>query len=145
MTNQARKTTMYNYDRRTAAAEPMTAEDFVKEFEKLVKVGDRQVKTSISTLGGANRPSVSVRFVNLPKGVGGAGGGAEAENNRMSFMIHFDQNPTGKIKVEQIVTFDRKYKMRAKSGHPAKVAKYLADYISKIVKEVEPEFTHTNR
>jgi hypothetical protein len=136
---------MYSYDR-TAAAEPMTAEDFVKEFEKHLNIGDRQVKTGISTLGGPNRPSVHIRFVNLPKGVGGAGGGAEAENNRMSFMTHFPTSPADKIKVEQIVSaMDRKYRMRAKSGHPAKVAKYLADYINRIAKEVEPKFTHTGR
>lgn len=134
---------MYSYDR-TAAAEPMTAEDFVKEFEKNLHVGDRQVKASISTLGGSERPSVHIRFVNLPKGIGGAGGGAEAENNRMSFMTHFPTNPAEKIKIEQIVNhLGRQYNMRAKSGHPAKVAKYVADYLNRIAKEVPPKYTHT--
>lgn len=132
---------MYNYDRRTAAksAHPMTAGAFVEEVKKHLNIGDRQVQMDISTLGG--NPSVSVTYINLPKSKGNRG--PEAMNNRMVFMAHFKEDPASQIKIEQIAVFDRKYKMRAKSGHPAKVAKYLADFINKIAKEVEPKYTHS--
>ena len=133
----------YDYDRRTAAAEPMTAEDFTEEFERHLKVGDRQVHTKIDRLGG--KPSVAVTLINLPD-PRGAGGGAEAMNNRALFMTHFDQNPAEKIKVESLVSLfnSKTKKFRAKSGHPAQIAQYLADYINQLVKDNEPRFTHSH-
>jgi len=134
---------IYDYDR-TAAATPMSAEEFKREVEKHLNIGDRQVSVRVDTSFGT--VGVYINLVNLPKGVGGAGGGAEAENNRMMFSVRFPDNPADKVKVEQTVSrMDRKYKMRAKSGHPAQVAKYVADFINKVVKEVEPKFTHTKQ
>ena len=79
------------------------------------------------------------------------GGGAEAENNRMLFSIKgfgketpHSPPPTGKVKIEMMTSsLPREHKLRGRTGTPAQVAKYLADFLNKVVKEVEPKFTHT--
>lgn len=113
--------------------------------------GDRQVKTkNESHLGGTRYDSVFVNFVNLPKGYGHGGGGAEGENNRMTFWVEgFGRDspdappPTGKVKVEMRTSaMPRALNMRAKTGTPEKIAEYLASYLNKIAAEVEPRYTH---
>lgn len=137
----------YSYDHRAAAAASGTEEDFTAELKKHVKLDGRTLRIQGADSMGTD---VYVNFYNLPEGVGGAGGGAEAENNRMMFAIRGfkrDGSPTDRVKIEQVVrsTFPREMSLRAKSGPPAAIAKYLADYISKIVREVEPKLTHTGR
>lgn len=138
----------------------MGSADFAAALASLLDVGDRQVRIeNESRLGGKYDPeqgrympyvgSVYVNFINLPTGIGGAGGGAEAENNRMSFWVRgfdrLDPHKTAtKVKVEmQTSAFPRSFNMRAKTGTPVQVAKYLAAYINKIAREVPPNFTHT--
>lgn len=96
--------------------------------------------------------SVYVNFVNLPEGAGGGGGGAEAENNRMSFWIHgfygaepHASPPSGKVKIEHANSaLPREYRLRGKSGKPEVIAKYLADFLNRVVVEVPPRWTHTS-
>ena len=142
---------MYSYDRRTAADLGGSAE-FKELLERNLRLDGRQVVVrNFHGLGGYD--AVSVNFINLPQGVGRAGGGAEAENNRMMFWVEgFDKAdehappPSGKVKVEQRVSaLPRQYRLRAKTGMPAQVAKYLADFLNRVVKEVEPHYTHTER
>jgi hypothetical protein len=54
-----------------------------------------------------------------------------------------DGSAADKIKVEMVVSLRDDRRLRAKSGPPPTIAKYLADFISKTVAEVEPRFTHT--
>lgn len=95
-----------------------------------------------------------VNFVNLPEGIGSAGGGAEAQNNRMMFTItwprvrgvYADDKAVaeGQVRVEQSVSaLPREYRLRAKSGRPEVIARYLADFINRVVREVPPKYTHT--
>ena len=105
-------------------------------------------------LGGPSHfyESVHVNFVNLPEGAGGGGGGAEAENNRMSFWIHgfygaepHASPPSGKVKIEHANSaLPREYRLRGKSGKPEVIAKYLADFLNRVVAEVPPRWTHTS-
>lgn len=84
-----------------------------------------------------------VTFINLPEGVGSAAGGAEAMNNRMSFSISA-ANGDGKWKLEQMTSsLPRTHRLHAKTDHVEKLAAYLATFISQVVAEVEPRFTHT--
>jgi hypothetical protein len=135
------------------AAESGGSEEFIKMVESHLKLDGRQISfDNVNRFGGVRYGTVHVNFINLPKGVGGAGGGAEAENNRMLFSVEgFGEEtphsppPTGKVRVELRVRalFPDQYKLRAKSGTPAQVAKYLADFLNKVVKEVEPKLTHS--
>jgi len=124
---------------------------FLKTFQQHLNIGDRQVTVRIQNSWGLDKNSSSqyINFVNLPKGVGTAGGGAEGENNRMSFNVEgFAKDggppPSGKVKVEMSRSaLPREYKLRAKTGAPPVIAKYIADFLSKVAREVPPHFTHT--
>lgn len=118
--------------------EPMSPEDFVKALEGKLNIKDRRVQPKV------RGDSIYINFYNLPKSVGGGGGGgAEAENNRMMFVVDFkDGNAKAKIK-HSVNALDRKYDLRAKTAHPAKIADYLAAHLNKVVKEVEPNLTHS--
>lgn len=127
---------------------------FIEAVQAQLHIGDRQITfKNRSTLGGVKYDYAAVNFINLPHGVGGAGGGAEAENNRQLFWIEgFGKEtprspaPTGKISLKQSINnLGREHSLRGKTGTPAQVAKYLADYLNKIAREVEPNFTHTRR
>lgn len=134
------------------AAEGGGSEEFIKAVEAHLNLQGRQIRfDNVSKLAGTRYDTVFVNFINLPKGIGGAGGGAEAENNRMLFSIGgfgretpHSPPPTGKVKIEMLVSaMPREYRLRGRTGTPAQVAKYLADFLNKVVKEVEPKFTHT--
>ena len=126
---------------------------FARDFERALKLGDRHLTIRVqNSLGGPQHGSSQyVKLINLPKGIGEAGGGAEAENNRMSFWVEgFTTNggspKSGKVKVEMATSaLPREYRLRAKTGAPAVIAKYLADFINKVVAEVPPHFTHTRQ
>ena len=108
---------------------------------KHLDVGNRQVIFRPQALGGGG---VNITYINLPEGVGGAGGGAEAMNNR--FLLTVDPAGPGKVKVETLVnSFDRKWRMRARTGTEEKVGKAIAMHLNKIAKEVPPKFTHTRQ
>lgn len=150
---------VYSYDRRFAAEEGLGGSaEFIEKLKGHLSIGDRQIMMrNKHSLGGSD--SIYVNFINLPKGYGGGGGGAEAENNRISFWIHgFDKKdehappPTGKVKVETsnsaLYTSDEpsretRVQMRAKSGTPEQVAKYLADFLNNVAKKVPPKYTHS--
>jgi len=128
--------------------------EFMEGLRSLLDVGDRQVRMrGESLLGGPahHYEMVHVNFINLPTGIGGAGGGAEAENNRMSFLIEGFHGadphappPRGKVKIEHRVSaLPREYKLRGKTGTPQQIARYLADFLNRVAREVPPDFTHT--
>jgi len=147
---------VYNYDRRIAA-EPGGSAEFMEKLKGYLSIGDRQISMrNQHGIGGAD--AVYVNFVNLPKG---HGGGAESENNRASFWIRgFDKAdehaapPTGKVKVEMsnsalysgegAPSRETRVVMRAKTGTPDQVAKYLADFLNNVVKKIPPRYTHSN-
>ena len=128
------------------------SQDFIDMLHKYLDIGDRRIITrNLHTLGGKRYDSVYINFYNLPEGLGGAGGGAEGENNRMSFWVEgFDKDdphappPTGKVKVKlSNSALPRSYNLRAKTAEPEKIAKYVAEFLNKVVREVPPKFTHT--
>jgi len=130
----------------------MGAPAFRDELLKRLEIGDRQahVRAGVSW-GPGKEGDVYINFINLPRGIGGAGGGAEAENNRASFWIRgFGRedapSPSGKLKIEMANSaLPRTYKLRAKTAAPGVIAKYIADFLVKIAREVPPKFTHTGQ
>jgi hypothetical protein len=129
------------------ATEVTSATEFIAQLTAFTHHNGRTLKARKSP----GSKLMFVNLINLPPGVGGAGGGAEAENNRAMFTIAgWDPEdpdapaPTGKVKVDTSVNvFHRTHKLRAKTGSPAAICKYLADFINKVAKEVPPNFTHT--
>ena len=137
-----------------------SADEFVTLLQSYLSPlvhSDRCVNASFkSSKGFTNRPGQSmlaINFYNLPSArvKERRGGGAEAENNRMLFMVHgFDEDsasPVVKVKLEQSgngigSSGNWAPKMRAKSGEPDKVAAYLANYINEIAGMFFPNFTH---
>lgn len=69
-------------------ADLTAANQFVDDLKSFLQIGDRVVNCSVQPNYGFDKAksSVYVNFYNLPSSVRG-GGGAEAENNRMSFSI----------------------------------------------------------
>lgn len=138
----------YDYDRRVANSQSLGPTQFAEDLQRMLELDGRQVRITSKGLGGFS--TTFVNFINLPKGTS-TGGGAEAENNRMAFSVEgFDAKdpeaspPSGKIKVEMRVSaLPREFKLRSKTGTPAQIARYLADFINRVVKEVEPHYTHT--
>jgi|GEM_PF-1039239 len=132
--------------------EPMSADAFIELLSSKLQRFDRQARVRFdpSLAGERGGGSVYVNFINLPPGVGDAGGGAEAENNRASFHIRgFAYDPTvpvAKVKVDQSNNvFRRTVPFRARTGSPEVVARHLSEYLAAIVKTVPPNFTHTTR
>lgn len=130
--------------------------EFAELLKSLVDTQGRSlfVRTEHRLGGPANYfKSAYVNFVNLPEEIVArkAGGGAEAQNNRMSFWVEgFNGSdphappPTGKVKVEMRTSaLPREYWLRAKTGKPGAIAHYLADFLNKVVREVPPKYTHT--
>lgn len=126
------------------------------EFEEMVRrhleISDRQIRFREASGGG----TLFVDFINLPTGVGGAGGGAEAQNNRLSFLVAWPRGQgayasdkpvaPGKLRIEMgSSALPREFNMRAKAAAPEAIARYLADFLNKVVREVPPKFTHTRR
>jgi hypothetical protein len=131
-------------------AEKQSSSDFIDELIELLDVGDRQVVIRHGGLGRFN--SVYVTLINLPYGAGGAGGGAEAENNRLSISVTGFGAATGKVKAETSVSHiyrggsiarENRIEMRAKTAEPAKIAQYVADFLNKVAREEASNFTHT--
>lgn len=87
------------------------------------------------------KPGLWIDFINLPKDLPSAGGGAEAENNRFAVNIR----PKGdKYQVEQGVSaLGRKWNLRGKTAPLDKIGAYVAKQLNKIAKEVPSKFTHT--
>jgi hypothetical protein len=116
---------------------------FIREFSELAAgvASERRLIYRVSRLGGGE-PTLFVTFINLPSGrLGSGGGGAEAENNRMTFSLRFSDNAA---RVEMIVSaLDRKYRLRSRAGTVPAIARYLADFLIKVASEVPPNFTHS--
>ena len=113
---------------------------FLEDLAQMLDVGDRFVRATADDKFGHS--SVYVRFVNLPKAVveRREGGGAEAENNRATFVILPAKG--GKVQIEELGSVFVK-RLRKKTATPDKIAKYLAAHLKDIVTDVEPRFTHT--
>lgn len=131
------------------AAVPMDAEGFIAEVKKQARIKDRQLRIGHGALSSIRKNQLFINFINLPQGLGNAGGGAEAENNRWMCSVNgFDKDggppPSGKVKMEIHISYGFP-KMRGKTGTPQQVAKAIAAQLTKIVKEVEPNYTHTKR
>jgi len=132
----------------------MGAQAFADLLRSLVDTRGRQMTIRADhPLGGDARryASVYVNVINLPEGVGSAGGGAEAENNRISFWIRgfagsdpHGEPPTGKVRIEQAnSTLPRTHALRGRSAEPERIARYLAAFLNRVFAEVPPRFTHS--
>jgi hypothetical protein len=121
-------------------------------------VGDRQPHVRLERSWGPGKEhQLYINYFNLPAGVGGAGGGAEGENNRASFWIRgfgAGDEPATKLRVEMhnsslymgagAPSRETRYpNLRSKTAAPGVIAKYLVDYLAKVAREVPPRFTHT--
>ena len=142
-----------------AEKEPMTAGAFVESLKAMLAPLDRQAVIKnpapykgglVSLTGlfaGSGGDRVYVNFFNLPPGIGAAGGGAEGENNRMMFTVEGfgdEGKPASKVTVEMTTSaLPREFRLRKKSGPPGAIARYLADFLGKVVRDVPPHFTHT--
>lgn len=139
---------------------PMSATEFKAALEQRLRLEGRQARVQVETGWGPKKEeSVYVNFINLPLGIGAAGGGAEAENNRASFWVRgfgpASAPEAAKVKVEQsnsslykgagAPSRETRVTMRSKTGTPEQVAKSLADFLNGVVKDVAPRFTHTQR
>ncbi len=127
----------------------MTRNEFIDYFETLVPV-NRTVRIGRGSSIGSYE-TIFIDFYNLPEAIVAErqGGGAEAENNRMLFTVRgFDRaNPDApgndKLQVEFLVSaMPREYKLRKKTAAPEVIARYLADFINRVAREVEPRLTH---
>lgn len=109
----------------------MTAslEEFKTQLEKHLDIGDRQIALGFGARLGpeSSNDPIYITFVNMPSGVEGGGGGADRMNNRALLVV----KPVagGKLKLEQL---DRSFfeKLKGKTGTPAAIAKYAADYLN---------------
>jgi hypothetical protein len=139
---------------------PMSATEFAADLQSRLNLQGRQARVQVETGWGPKKEeSVYVNFINLPAGIGAAGGGAEAENNRASFWVRgfgpASAPEAAKVKVEQsnsslyrgagAPSRETRVTMRSKTGTPEQVAKSLADFLNGVVKDVAPRFTHTGR
>ncbi len=130
---------------------------FIAQLKAQLNLQGRQVWFNCTT-GSRDTMTVFINLINLPEGMGSAGGGAERENNRILFSVDgFSANlddpqpPTEKVKMQVLilsVTDDHAErtelrKFRGKTATPEKIAKYLADFINKVVEEISPRFTHS--
>ena len=139
--------TSFGFNPRRRNSGTMGREDFIMRVRS--ELGNKHVTFSGGTLGSYG--ALYVNFINLPSDIVGRRGGAEAENNRMMFKVDgwggSEPNlppPSGKVRVEQMVSvFPREYRLRAKSGEPSSIARYLADFINRVAVEVPPNYTHS--
>jgi hypothetical protein len=146
-----------------ANSAPMSAAEFVDALRSHLRLDGRYIWIrNEPSWGPRKEDEVYVNFVNLPVDVveSKQGGGAEAENNRASYWIR-GFGPagatSGKVRVEEHNSVFRhrggvdvygaprgvSHQLRAKSAAPSVIAKYLADFLNKLIAEVPPNFTHT--
>jgi hypothetical protein len=112
------------------------ASSFEKEFEKRLKIGKHGYR-----LRSLSPSMLYIDYINLP--MTPTKEPAEKENNRISFVIHYNK-ATGRGKAEtSVCALDRKWRLRAKTATPEKLAVYIAGHINKIFKEVPPKYTHS--
>lgn len=112
--------------------------DFQTLLRSYLTIGDRAIR-----FRAAGPTLLFINYYNLPESVAAlkAGGGAEAENNRLMLMV---EQKGDKLKVELSVPFAGGGRpLRAKTGTPDQIARYVAAYINAIHAEVPPNFTHT--
>lgn len=145
-----------------ASKKPMTPDEFAGTLREQLRLEGRVADIRVvPSLDRRHGDSVYVNFINLPEEVARRreGGGAENENNRASFWVRgFGLAPSPEastVKVEQsnsslyrgagAPSRETRVSMRAKTGAPEGVAKHLADFLNKVVLEVPPRFTHTQR
>lgn len=140
----------------------MTSAEFIEAVRERLDIGDRQVR--FDNRGFLDRhETVFIHYFNLPVGIGGAGGGAEAENNRVMLAVtgfgrRENEPAPGKVKVGLSVCSltnphaspganyrERRWTLRGKSGAPEAIARYVAEFLNKTAAEVPPHFTHTLR
>ena len=113
---------------------------FIEEVKSRLDIGDRQVRFSV----GGGKPGTPyytgqmfINFYNVPPGHGGA----EAENNRLMLQVRGFQGASApdKLKVELSVqgpSFnDARFRLRAKSASPEKIADYIADFLNLAAKK----------
>lgn len=152
-----RKRAMSSIERRMRAllGEAATgdgAEAFIEQTKALLKLKGRQIKFRNKSSIGNPYSMVAIDFFNLPEGYRDE---SEQENNRVHFQVTgFDPNdpkappPSGKVRVELRFAnvgdpFGARINLRAKSAPVAQAAKYVADFINKIVEEFPPKYTHS--
>jgi hypothetical protein len=124
-----------------AALSTMGSDEFVELLKSKLDLKGRAIRFNTRSLGYG---TVFINFSNVPEE---KARGAAFENNRIQLSVDgfgkedsHSPPPTGKVKVEQSVrSLPREWNLRAKTGTPEAVAKYIADYLNKVVREVEPK------
>lgn len=136
----------------TPAAEAQGSADFIELLRSKLNVGDRKVVFDNYNQYNKTYSTVFIHYINLPENL--AGGDAESENNRLMLQVSgFGKEehappPSGKVKVELSISAVQdaakgRLRMRAKSGTPEQIAKYVADFLNMVAKTIEPRYTHT--
>ena len=141
----------------------MTSTEFIEAVRARLDIGDRQVRFDNHSRFDDRYDTVFIHYFNLPAGLGGAGGGAESENNRVMLAVNGfgrgkDEPAPGKVKVGLSICNltnphsspganyrERRWTMRAKTGTPEAIAAYVAAFLNKTAAEVPPHLTHTLR
>jgi predicted RNA binding protein YcfA (HicA-like mRNA interferase family) len=141
---------------------------WVAEFEKTLRARAKIEGRLLKVREGAGAPrstalpmtghTVFVNYYNLPEDLARSAGvvivpaamQAQAENNRMSFVVtdrgnsFYGENapPPGKVRIKQAVSaLPREFKLRAKTGTPEQIAQYLGAFLSKVADQVWPRYT----
>ena len=131
---------------------PTSASAFEKELWKRLEFQNRYMRVNLWSRISGKWDTAEVHFVNLPFDIVEAslGGGAEVENNRLTVFIRgfhpTDVNAAapGKVKLEVLVSvFNKRLPLRGKTADPMKMVEYLAGYLNKLAKEIQPNYTHT--
>jgi len=108
---------------------------------------------TISAVPPSHTGQLFVNFYNIPKRTEPRDR-AELENNRMMFTVTgFGREnappASGKVKIEQSLSaLPRACRLRAKSGSPEQIARYLAEFLNEVSAKIPPKYTHsraTNR
>jgi len=132
----------------------MDAAQFCEAVKSMVDTHGKALSCHSGMMG--SHSQVFVDFINLPveRVREKRGGGAEGSNNRMLITVYGfadalgEPPPGGKVKVETRISLygapPALSKLRGKSGSPEAMAKYVADFISKVAAEVPGKYTHAN-
>jgi len=134
------------------AAEGLGSAEWIELVKSKLNVGDRKVIFDNYNQYNKTYSTVFINYINLPENL--AGGGAESENNRLMLQVSgFGKEehaapPSGKVKVELSISAvqdaaNGRLRLRGKSGTPEQAAKYVADFLNMVAKEIPPRYTHT--
>ena len=121
------------------SSNPDVMDEFVESLRgHLVKAFDEDRVVKVNKRAYAT----FVHFYNYPAFFARGVSASEAENNHQMFSISPAKD--GKVKLEHRVNMlSRDTYLPVKTGTPAAIGRYLAGHLNRIVRTVEPKYTHT--